>query len=116
MEKNDKVYVYHILDAIETIQDFLKDVKTVDEFLKPEQKKTQDAVVRELEIIGEAAKQLTELFRSKISELPWNKITAMRNKLSHEYWDVDLRIVWKTVMDHLDPLKQALQEYLRTNE
>ncbi len=113
MERDDKVYVHNIIDAIVSVESFIQGINTVDDFVKPENKKTQSAVIRELEVIGEAAKQLTERFRSRESELPWGKIVAMRNKLMHEYWDIDLRIVWKTIYDHLDILKRTLLEYLK---
>ena len=63
--------------------------------------KTIDAVVRNLEIIGEAVKNLPQEIKNKHKDVPWNEISGMRNKITHEYWGVDEDILWKTVKDDL---------------
>jgi uncharacterized protein with HEPN domain len=106
MEK-DKLYVKHILDAINLIEGYVKDIN-YEKFL--ENKLIQDGVVRELEIIGEAAKNLSSEFKNSRKEIPWIDITGMRNKLIHEYFGVDLEAVWEVVEDDLLLLKKELLE------
>ncbi len=104
--KHDELYVTHILDAIATIEQYLHGVPR-EAFLN--NRLLQDGVVRELEIIGEASKQLANAFRVKFLHIPWADITGMRDKLVHEYFGVDLELVWKTVKEDLPVLKNALQ-------
>jgi uncharacterized protein with HEPN domain len=68
----------------------------------------QDAVMRRLEIIGEAARRVTSETRTKFPDLPWNDMTRMRNFLIHEYDDIDLNIVWDTLQKDIPPVLEAL--------
>ena len=104
MEK-DKLYIRHILEAIEKIRRYVGSA-SFQEFDANEL--LQDAVVRELEIIGEAAKHLSEEFRSQHPAIPWEQIAGMRDKLIHEYFGVDTEIVWKTITEDLEPVRRAL--------
>ncbi|OKY77557.1 MAG: HEPN domain containing protein [Candidatus Methanohalarchaeum thermophilum] len=70
----------------------------------------QDAVIRQLEIIGEASKKLSDDFRSKDEEIEWRDIAGMRDKLIHGYFGVDLEIVWETINNELPKLKKEVQE------
>jgi uncharacterized protein with HEPN domain len=70
------------------------------------------ALVKEIEIIGEAASRLSLETRQQIPALPWTDIILMRNRLIHAYFDVDLDIVWKTFTDDLPPLIQELEKHL----
>ncbi len=72
-----------------------------------------DAVVRNLEVIGEAAGRVPDEIRDRYSGVPWNTIRAMRNILAHGYYTVDLEIVWGVAQNRLQPLRQQLQEILR---
>jgi len=107
MEK-DRLYIKHILDAILAIDQFTMNVE-FEGFL--ENKLLQDGVVRELEIIGEASKKLSSDFKDSHKELPWQDITGMRDKLIHEYFGVDLMVVWETVKQDLPNLKQKLEPF-----
>ena|SRR3989344_4513486 len=107
MEK-DKLYIKHILDAISTIDQFTKNIE-FEGFV--ENKLLQDGVVRELEIIGEASKKLSSDFKDSHSELPWQDIARMRDKLIHEYFGVDLVVVWETVKQDLPNLKQRIETF-----
>ena len=107
MEK-DRLYIKHILDAILAIDQFTMNVE-FEGFL--ENKLLQDGVVRELEIIGEASKKLSSDFKDSHKELPWQDITGMRDKLIHEYFGVDLMVVWETVKQDLPNLKQKLESF-----
>jgi len=108
--KNDFVYLRHILDAIEKIERYLES-HAYDSFAKDE--KTIDAVVRELEIIGEAARNVSEGFQLEHPSLPWREMAEMRNKLIHEYFDVDTEIVWQTCVNDVKKVKAQVREILR---
>ena len=79
-------------------------------------RKTIDAVVRNLEIIGEAAAFCSDEFRSAHPELPWRGMIDMRNRLIHAYRDVDIAVVWETVNGDLPPLPSLIQEILASVE
>jgi uncharacterized protein with HEPN domain len=103
-------YLGHVLDAIERIK---RHVAGFDEagFLRDE--KTQDAVIRNFEVIGEAAKNIQTAdpgFVEKHSAVPWKVVVAMRNRVAHGYFEVDLGVVWKTVRDDLPALEAQLRE------
>ena len=107
--KEDKIYLQHVHDAILTIETFT-DGLVYEEFL--EDKLIQDGVVRELEIIGEATKNLSPDFKTAHPETPWKDIAGMRDKLIHGYMMVDLDTVWKVVSDDLPKLKEQISNLL----
>jgi uncharacterized protein with HEPN domain len=108
MEK-DNVYIAHILDAIGAIEDYTKEL-TLELFIKPENRMVQDATIRELQVIGEAAKKLSEGLKSKNPTLPWREIAGMRDKLTHDYFGIDKKVVWFTVEKDLPVLKKAMKK------
>lgn len=89
----DEVYLRHILDAIEKIQRFTAEGQEAFE----SDDKTQDAVIRNFEVVGEAVKNLSPDLRKKYPHIEWSKIAGMRDKLIHHYFGVNLEIVWNTV-------------------
>jgi uncharacterized protein with HEPN domain len=89
-KRNFTVYINNILDSIEEVAEFTEGM-SFDEFGR--HKKTINAVIRSLEVLGEAARKIPYDLRDKAPEVPWNKMTGMRNKLIHEYFGVDLEIV-----------------------
>jgi uncharacterized protein with HEPN domain len=109
MSKDESIYLRHIWDSIEKIESYVSGVDQ-DEFF--ENSMVQDAVIRQLEIIGEAAKRISESTRAKEPDIPWNSIAGMRNKLIHDYFGVDLSTIWVTIKEDLDPLKRAVQRML----
>jgi uncharacterized protein with HEPN domain len=111
MDKTPTVFLLHIRDAIYQIEQYTVNY-SYEAFLKDN--KTQDAVIRQLEIIGEATTNLEETFKNDNSEIPWREISDFRNVLAHEYWDVDLAIVWKTVHEDVSALKVALLPLIKT--
>ena len=107
--KDDRTYLLHILEAIEKIDKYIATVD-FDDFTDNDM--MIDAVVRELEIIGEAARSLSESFQDKHFEIPWYKIKAMRNVLIHEYFGVDLKVVWDTCKNDMPVLKIFIEKVL----
>ncbi len=104
-------YLNDILESISDIKEFVAGID-YENFLRD--KKTSKAVIRSLEIIGEAAKQIPEPLRSSHKEIPWQEIMGMRNKLAHEYFGVDLDIVWQSIHEDIDPLEAVVKEVLLT--
>lgn len=107
--KSDTVYLHHILDAIHRIQGYLAGV-SYEEFLQ--HYLLQDGTVRQLEIIGEAARNVSSTLRSAHPEVPWTEMVGIRNKLIHAYFEVRLPIVWDTTQYDLPPLEQQVQSIL----
>lgn len=107
--KDYSVFLKHILESIEAIEEYTKDL-TEKEFLKNQEK--QDAIIRRLEIIGEAVKNLPEEYRNDHPEIAWNKAMGTRNILVHHYFGIDLEIVWDTVKESLPVFKKEITELL----
>ena len=108
--RKDKVYLRHILDAVSDIKRFMKGL-TKEEFF--ENKEKQYAVLRALEIIGEATKNLSKEMKAEHSEIQWSDIAGMRDKLIHQYFGVNLDLVWETVKKNLPELGKQISEMLR---
>jgi uncharacterized protein with HEPN domain len=112
MKRDDTVFLQHILDAIQRTRQHLRDVSQ-EQFWQNDL--VQDAVIRQLEIIGEASRNLSDDLRSAHSQVPWGQIIGLRNKLIHAYFSVDLSIVWEIVNDDLPALEEQV-EYILTSE
>lgn len=106
MQKSPSVYLQHILESTGHIQDFLQSVK-VEQFLT--NRLVQSAVIRELEIVGEAAGKIEDEFRETYPNIPWRMIVAMRNRLTHEYWDTDLVKIYNICTGELLELKKDIE-------
>jgi uncharacterized protein with HEPN domain len=106
--KDDRTYLLHIRGAIERIVAYTEAGK--DAFLASPI--TQDAVVRNFEIIGEAAKGLSESFKSNYAAVPWKRVSGMRDKVIHEYFGVDLRLVWEAVERDIPELRRVVESGL----
>ncbi|QGG46393.1 HepT-like ribonuclease domain-containing protein [Heliorestis convoluta] len=105
INQRDRIYLIHMLDSIEKIETYLQ-VISQEEFYQSTQ--LQDAVIRRLEIIGEAANKVSREFQQRNVGIPWSMIISMRNMLIHEYFGVDLEIVWDTYVHNLPELKNRL--------
>jgi uncharacterized protein with HEPN domain len=106
--KEDRVYLAHIRDAIHRVEAFTSGGR--DQFLT--EPIIQDAVIRNLEVIGEAVKGLSEDLRSANPDIPWKQIAGMRDVLIHHYFGVKLETVWQVVVDHLPQLNVRVQQLL----
>ncbi len=110
MPRSDIAYLRHILDAINRIGEYLQGVTEVDFH---NQYLIQDGVIRQIEIIGEATKQLSKETRENYSHIPWCDIAGMRDKLTHHYFGVDMEEVWLTAQDDLPTLKREVEMILK---
>ena len=99
----------HIIEAVEKIQDYVEGMSP-EEFLADS--KTSDATLRNLEIIGEAARLIPEQVAGRHQQVPWADMRAMRNIVAHEYDRVNLHTIWDTIHNDLPPLIQLLQHVL----
>lgn len=110
MSKRDwKLLASDIFESIQKIEKFIFGF-SYEDFLSDE--KTKDAVVRNLEIIGEASKSVPENIRLKYQEIPWEKIIGLRNRLIHGYFAIEYRIIWEIVTKDLPQLKIQIQKLL----
>ncbi|OGB89533.1 hypothetical protein A2625_01260 [candidate division WOR-1 bacterium RIFCSPHIGHO2_01_FULL_53_15] len=107
--KNDLVYLEHIAEAIQKIEKYLKEV-SFEQFSGNDM--LIDAVIRELEIIGEAANQISGKARDQYPSMPWSQMIGMRNRLIHEYFGVNKKIVWETCSTDLKELRKILATIL----
>ncbi len=108
--KSDRIRLQHMLDAAKEAMDFAKAHGRSD--LNTNRMLTL-ALVKSIEIVGEAASKLGPELRAQYPDIPWQDIVGMRNRLIHAYFDVDLDRVWDTVTDDLPPLTAALDAILK---
>jgi uncharacterized protein with HEPN domain len=104
----DRVYLLHMLACIEKIEAYAMVGK--DEFFAKSH--WQDAIIRNLEILGEASKQLSSSFKAQHPEIPWRRVAGLRDVLIHDYFGVDLNSVWQVVEQNVPILKKSIQSGL----
>jgi len=109
--QRDKEYMIDIVESAKLAIAYLGEKSREDFFLDSQ---CQDAVVRRIEIIGEAARRISDETRSEYTELPWSDMIGMRNLMIHEYDDIDIAIVWETVKNDLPLLIDSLEKILDT--
>jgi uncharacterized protein with HEPN domain len=102
-------YVKDISDSIEDAQEFVKGY-TFEDFKND--KKTIYAVIRAIEVIGEATKKIPRSIRDKYPDIPWKDMAGMRDKLIHEYFGVDVEVLWKTAQQDLPTLRVLISEVM----
>ena len=110
--KDDRLYLVHIVECLRKIQSYTVDGE---EFFRGDDK-TQDAVVRNFEVIGEAAKRVSPETRAQASEVPWKSLAGFRDVLIHQYEGVDLDQVWNAVDRDLPSPATQIEDILRSLE
>ncbi len=107
MKKKPKIFIGHILDSIEDIEKYTHHTSK-EKFIQ--MKMMQDAIIRRIEIIGEAVKNIPLTFRKDYPHIPWQDMAGMRDILIHEYFGININIVWKTVQKDIPKLKKEIEE------
>ena len=98
-------YIKDILNSIDEIEEFVNEID-FKEFVKD--RKTFNATIRSLEVIGEAANKVPSFIKEKYPDIPWKEMVGMRNKLIHEYFGIDEEILWETVKKDIPALKRRV--------
>jgi len=104
--KDELVFIEHILLCITKIEEYTKNISAQD-FNNNEL--IQDAVIRNIEIIGEATKKISKDLKLQYRDIPWKEMSSMRDKLIHDYFGVDVDVVWKTVKEDIPYLKSLIE-------
>lgn len=108
----DIVRIRHMLDAVRKAVEFTRNCERID---LDKDEKLALSIVRLLEILGEAAKNVSDQYRDKHPKIPWRQIAGTRDRLIHGYFDVDLNIVWKIISVDIPPLVAQLEKALLNN-
>ncbi len=106
-------YLRDILNAVDEVETFVKDM-SFEDFAKD--RKTVNAVVRSIEVIGEASKHIPVSLRETYPVLPWKEMSGMRDKLIHGYFGIDLETIWKATREDIPSLKNTVQRMLKEQE
>jgi uncharacterized protein with HEPN domain len=109
-KRNEEVYLNDVLESIKKIERYTKGVRESG-FCQDSQ--LQDAVLKRLEIIGEAVKNISVSIRKKHSEIPWKEIAGLRDVLIHEYFGVNQKRVWKVIINRLPILKKQIKQIIK---
>ncbi|HDL02354.1 MAG TPA: DUF86 domain-containing protein [Candidatus Pacearchaeota archaeon] len=110
MKKSPLIFIEHILENIEKIEQFSKGISKKD-LLEDSEK--QYAIIRAIEVIGEAIKNLPLSLTKKYSDIPWKEIVGTRDKLIHNYFGVDLDEIWKIIKEDIPDLKKNIKEIIK---
>ena len=114
MQRDFILYLYDIIESINEIEEFMKNVKDIESF--QDNKEKLRAVERDLEIIGEAVKKIPEDLKDMESEIEWKKISGFRDVLAHGYFGIDVSIIWDIIQNKLNPLKISVQKIIQSVE
>lgn len=109
MKRDFRVFLDDILESIGRIEEYTKEINE-ERFLKDVP--IQDAVIRRLEIIGEAVKNIPQDIKVKYSDIPWKEIAGTRDIITHEYFGVNLARIWKTIKEDILPFKKQIEKIL----
>ena len=113
MGKEDIVYLRHIFDAISRIDEYTQTMNYND---FASNHLVQDGVIRQIEIMGEATKKLSESIRNKYPDVPWKDMAGMRDKLIHHYFGVDMEAVWDTTKKDVPVLREKIESIIEAEE
>lgn len=105
MKKDPEIFVEHILECIKRIEEYTEGI-TKDVFFNSTQ--IQDAIIRRIEIIGEAVKNIPEDMKNRYPDIPWKRIAGMRDILIHEYFGIDLELTWEVAKEEIFELKKKI--------
>lgn len=106
MKKDDTIYLRHIIDAFMQIEHYMDGVSREEFFSN---KLLQDGAIRQLEVMGEAARNLSDDFRNEYSQIPWRQMIGLRNRMTHAYFNINLQIIWEIVRGDLPDLKRKME-------
>ncbi len=110
MKRTSLDYLEDILESMDLIEEFTNSISFED---FKNDKKTNYAVVRSIEIIGEAAKNVSDDIKKEFPNIPWQKMAGMRNKIAHEYFGISLKIVWNVAKEDLPQIKDDIKFLLK---
>mgnify|MGYP002624423018 CR=1 FL=1 len=105
----DKIRLQHVLDAIETIEDY---ISSADFEAFSENSMMRDACIRQLQVIGESCKNVHAELREKYPDVPWRQIVGLRNIVIHEYFGVDEKVIWEVIQQDLPVFKQQVADII----
>lgn len=105
MKKDPKIFLEHILECVGLIEEYTQGV-TRERFF--ESKQLQDSIIRRIEVIGEAVKNIPQEIKDRYSDIPWKQIAGMRDILIHEYWGIDLNLTWNITAKQILELKEKI--------
>ncbi|HPS91608.1 MAG TPA: DUF86 domain-containing protein [Methanothrix sp.] len=105
MKKDDSVYLHHIMDAFAQIEIYTEGVSH-EEFIN--NRLIQDGVIRQLEVMGEASRNLSEDTRNEYPHIPWRQMIGLRNRMIHAYFSVNLQIIWEIIQGDIPKLKKDI--------
>lgn len=109
MPRRYDLFIKDIISSICKIREYIEDM-SLDDFSQDQ--KTVDAVLRNLEIIGEAASKIPDEIIKQEADIPWKQVKNFRNIVAHKYWEIDFDMVWEIITDELKPLKEACERLL----
>lgn len=109
--RNDELFLYDIVECCGKIENYLEGISK-ENFLQNQM--LQDAIVRNIEIIGEASKNISEEIRESNTQIEWRNITRMRDKIVHHYFRLNLETVWQTATEDISKLKPEIEKILKT--
>jgi uncharacterized protein with HEPN domain len=113
MENKDIARLKHMLDSVEAILSFAKGKRKAS---LDKDRLLRSAILRELEIIGEAANKVSERTKKRFLHLPWKELVGLRNRLIHAYFDIDHDIIWKTIREYLPSFQKQLEQAIDSFE
>lgn len=109
MQPNDLIRLRHMLDAAKAAQGFTRNRRQEDLL---HDRQLEWALVKAVEIMGEAAGQLSAEAKAELPDIPWHKIIGMRNRLVHAYFEINLNILWQTIIEGLPPIITELEKII----